>query len=121
MAGTIARCTKARRWEIGPREPEGPRLPRLLPSTTATRRATAHVAGHALHLALRHYLPPPRFEVPRFGDPDERRFLILADHPELAEFLVRCGIDSMSVSPDSFIAVKEHVAAAETNKALRRA
>jgi phosphoenolpyruvate synthase/pyruvate phosphate dikinase len=44
-----------------------------------------------------------------------------SDHPEFAEFLVRCGIDSMSVSPDSFIAVKEHVAAAETNKALRRA
>jgi pyruvate,water dikinase len=30
-----------------------------------------------------------------------------------AEFLVACGIDSMSVSPDSFIAVKKHVAAAE--------
>jgi pyruvate,water dikinase len=44
-----------------------------------------------------------------------------SDHPEFAEFLVRCGIDSMSVSPDSFIAVKEHVAAAETNRALRRA
>jgi len=44
-----------------------------------------------------------------------------SDHPEFAEFLVRCGIDSMSVSPDSFIAVKERVAAAETNKALRRA
>ena len=36
-----------------------------------------------------------------------------SDHPEFAEFLVRCGIDSMSVSPDSFIAVKQHVAAAE--------
>ena len=36
-----------------------------------------------------------------------------SDHPEFAEFLVRCGIDSMSVSPDSFIAVKKHVAAAE--------
>jgi len=44
-----------------------------------------------------------------------------SDHPKFAEFLVRCGIDSISVSPDSFIAVKEHVAAAETNKALRRA
>jgi pyruvate,water dikinase len=44
-----------------------------------------------------------------------------SDHPEFAEFLVCCGIDSMSVSPDSFIAVKEHVAAAETNRALRRA
>jgi pyruvate,water dikinase len=28
-----------------------------------------------------------------------------SDHPEFAEFLVACGIDSMSVSPDSFIAV----------------
>ena len=36
-----------------------------------------------------------------------------SDHPEFAEFLVRCGIDSISVSPDSFIAVKQHVAAAE--------
>jgi pyruvate,water dikinase len=44
-----------------------------------------------------------------------------SDHPEFAEFLVRCRIDSMSVSPDSFVAVKEHVAAAEANRALRRA
>lgn len=29
-----------------------------------------------------------------------------SDHPEFAEFLVACGIDSMSISPDSFIAVK---------------
>jgi pyruvate,water dikinase len=36
-----------------------------------------------------------------------------SDHPEFAEFLVRCGIDSISVTPDSFIAVKEKVAAAE--------
>jgi pyruvate,water dikinase len=36
-----------------------------------------------------------------------------SDHPEFAEFLVACGIDSMSVSPDSFLAVKRHVAAAE--------
>ncbi|SMF27938.1 phosphoenolpyruvate synthase [Tistlia consotensis] len=37
-----------------------------------------------------------------------------SDHPEFAEFLVQCGIDSMSVSPDSFVAVKRHVAEAET-------
>jgi pyruvate,water dikinase len=37
-----------------------------------------------------------------------------SDHPEFAEFLVACGIDSMSVSPDSFIAVKRRVAVAET-------
>jgi len=36
-----------------------------------------------------------------------------SDHPEFAAFLVKCGIDSMSVSPDSFIAVKRQVAAAE--------
>jgi pyruvate,water dikinase len=36
-----------------------------------------------------------------------------SDHPEFAEFLVACGIDSMSVSPDSFMAVKRRVADAE--------
>ncbi|MFC5525810.1 phosphoenolpyruvate synthase [Rhodanobacter ginsengisoli] len=36
-----------------------------------------------------------------------------SDHPSFAEFLVTCGIDSMSVSPDSFVAVKRHVVAAE--------
>lgn len=36
-----------------------------------------------------------------------------SDHPEFARFLVHAGIDSMSVSPDSFIRVKQHVAAAE--------
>ena len=40
-----------------------------------------------------------------------------SDHPEFAEFLVACGINSISVSPDSFIAVKKHVAAAEGTKA----
>ena len=37
-----------------------------------------------------------------------------SDHPEFAEFLVRCGIDSISVSPDSFVAVKQKVAQAES-------
>ena len=37
-----------------------------------------------------------------------------SDHPEFAEFLVECGIDSISVSPDSFVAVKRKVAASET-------
>ena len=36
-----------------------------------------------------------------------------SDHPEFAAFLVECGIDSISVSPDSFIAVKRQVADAE--------
>lgn len=36
-----------------------------------------------------------------------------SDHPEFARFLVECGIDSISVTPDSFVAVKQHVAQAE--------
>ncbi|HXV28929.1 MAG TPA: phosphoenolpyruvate synthase [Sinorhizobium sp.] len=36
-----------------------------------------------------------------------------SDHPEFAAFLVECGIDSVSVTPDSFVAVKRAVAAAE--------
>lgn len=39
-----------------------------------------------------------------------------SDHPEFAEFLVRCGIDSISVTPDSFLAVKHHVAASEAEQ-----
>jgi len=35
------------------------------------------------------------------------------DRPEFARFLVEAGIDSMSVSPDTFLRVKRHVAAAE--------
>jgi pyruvate,water dikinase len=41
-----------------------------------------------------------------------------SDRPEFARFLVRSGIDSISVTPDSFVRVKQHVAAAEA--ALRR-
>jgi pyruvate,water dikinase len=36
-----------------------------------------------------------------------------SNKPQFAEFLVDCGIDSISVSPDSFVAVKQSVAAAE--------
>ncbi|THV22295.1 phosphoenolpyruvate synthase [Peteryoungia ipomoeae] len=36
-----------------------------------------------------------------------------SDHPEFAKFLVAAGIDSISVTPDSFIAVKKKVADAE--------
>ncbi len=39
-----------------------------------------------------------------------------SDHPEFARFLVECGIDSISVSPDSFVTVKQHVAAAELER-----
>ncbi len=36
-----------------------------------------------------------------------------SDDPAFTEFLVRTGIDSISVAPDSFAVVKEHVARAE--------
>ena len=39
-----------------------------------------------------------------------------SDHPEFARFLVDAGIDSISVSPDSFMNVKQHVARAESQK-----
>jgi pyruvate,water dikinase len=44
-----------------------------------------------------------------------------SDHPEFAKFLVACGIVSLSASPDSFIAVKRHVAAAEAKSSLAQA
>jgi pyruvate, water dikinase len=44
-----------------------------------------------------------------------------SDHPEFAAFLVQCGIDSISVSPDSFVAVKRCVATAESREARRGA
>jgi pyruvate,water dikinase len=37
-----------------------------------------------------------------------------SDHPEFARFLVDCGIDSISVTPDSFVRVKQQVAEAES-------
>ena len=43
-----------------------------------------------------------------------------SDHPEFAEFLVECGIDSISVSPDSFVTVKQRVAAAEARLARQK-
>ncbi|HTR62765.1 MAG TPA: phosphoenolpyruvate synthase [Candidatus Binataceae bacterium] len=42
-----------------------------------------------------------------------------SDHPEFARFLVHAGIDSISVSPDSFLRVKKQVAAAESEHNLR--
>jgi pyruvate,water dikinase len=44
-----------------------------------------------------------------------------SDHPEFAAFLVECGIDSISVSPDSFVAVKHEVASAEGIGKVQRA
>jgi len=42
-----------------------------------------------------------------------------SDHPEFAAFLVDCGIDSISVSPDSFVAVKQKIAIAEVLRGSR--
>lgn len=42
-----------------------------------------------------------------------------SDHPDFAGFLVECGIDSISVTPDSFLTVKKTVAAAEAEKGSR--
>ena len=39
-----------------------------------------------------------------------------SDHPDFARFLVEQGIDSISVSPDSFLAVKDVIAATENDK-----
>jgi pyruvate, water dikinase len=40
-----------------------------------------------------------------------------SDYPEFARFLAEAGIDSISVTPDSFVRVKQHVAAAEAASA----
>jgi pyruvate,water dikinase len=40
-----------------------------------------------------------------------------SDHPEFAKFLVEHGIDSISVTPDSFLRVKEQIATAEASLA----
>jgi pyruvate,water dikinase len=42
-----------------------------------------------------------------------------SDRPRFARFLVEAGIDSMSVTPDSFLTVKSSVSAAEANAASR--
>lgn len=42
-----------------------------------------------------------------------------SDHPEFARFLVEHGIDSISVSPDSFLAVKRVIAKAEAGLRAR--
>ncbi|MGH7963533.1 MAG: putative PEP-binding protein, partial [Candidatus Binatia bacterium] len=39
-----------------------------------------------------------------------------SDYPEFAAFLVKAGIDSISLNPDSVIAVKRRVAQVETNR-----
>lgn len=36
-----------------------------------------------------------------------------SDYPDFAEFLVECGIDSISLNPDSVVDIKHHIAAVE--------
>ncbi len=40
-----------------------------------------------------------------------------SDHPDFAELLVEAGIDSLSLNPDSFVAVKRRIAALEARRA----
>ncbi len=42
-----------------------------------------------------------------------------SDHPEFAEFLVECGIDSISLNPDSVVNACRHIAAAERRRDLQ--
>ncbi|MEW6982217.1 phosphoenolpyruvate synthase [Colwelliaceae bacterium 6471] len=42
-----------------------------------------------------------------------------SDHPEFAEFLVECGIDSISLNPDSVAKASVHIARAEANLSAR--
>ena len=44
-----------------------------------------------------------------------------SDYPSFADFLVEAGIDTISVSPDSFLAVKKTVAEAEGKYRRKRA
>jgi len=39
-----------------------------------------------------------------------------SDYPDFAEFLVDCGIDSISVNPDSVVEVRRHVVDAERSR-----
>ncbi len=39
-----------------------------------------------------------------------------SDHPELAEFLVKKGIDSIALNPDAFVATRQHVADLESQR-----
>lgn len=42
------------------------------------------------------------------------------DHPQLAAFLVECGIGCISVTPDGFLGVKQYVADAEKRSGKMR-
>lgn len=39
-----------------------------------------------------------------------------SDHPDLAEFLVKKGIDSIALNPDAFVATRQHVADLESQR-----
>jgi pyruvate,water dikinase len=40
-----------------------------------------------------------------------------SNHPDFAAFLVECGIDSISLNPDGFVAAARRVAEAEAQRA----
>lgn len=39
-----------------------------------------------------------------------------SDHPDLAELLVKKGIDSIALNPDAFVATRQHVADLESQR-----
>lgn len=43
-----------------------------------------------------------------------------SDHPDFARFLIEAGIDSISVIPDSFVKVKQHVVASESRREIEK-
>jgi phosphoenolpyruvate-protein kinase (PTS system EI component) len=61
----------------------------------------------------------------RSSPPDGRKIGLCgqapSDYPEFAEFLVECGIDSMSLNPDAVVPTLRRVAAAEERLAEREA
>jgi pyruvate,water dikinase len=42
-----------------------------------------------------------------------------SDHEDFAEFLVECGIDSISLNPDSFLKTKQRIAVVEARLAKK--
>lgn len=80
-----------------------------LADVSAALPAALAALGADTHLVMPGYAEAPHKAGAKVGLCGEAP----SNHPEFAEFLVQCGIDSMSVSPDSFFEVKRHVAATE--------
>ncbi|WP_423820656.1 phosphoenolpyruvate synthase [Salinisphaera sp. SPP-AMP-43] len=66
---------------------------------------------HTIETAIHRVHEPPRRKIGLCGQAP-------SDHPEFARLLVAAGIDSISINPDSFVAVKRHVADAEADQGI---